>query len=233
MADDWEDWEDETFQPKLEATTNGQTSLTKGQAAPAAAKEPDEAKFAGEDEEDSAPPAWEKSVPKPQQKKEVPKKSYEDRGTAHQDEGPLDDPIEEKLRQQRLVEDADFRAAQELFGGQDLDKMQLKSAKDFEDFAATLVHKYVEAHSRSPHYKTLVKALFKATLKPLDVQQTKDIETTVAGIRADKVKEKTASDAAKKAAGKKKTLNVGRSGGSAGLDDYKFDNALDVDDDFM
>ena len=50
----------------------------------------------------------------------------------------------------RLVEDADFRAAQELFGGQDLDKMQLKSAKDFEDFAATLVHKYVEAHSRSP-----------------------------------------------------------------------------------
>lgn len=37
-----------------------------------------------------------------------------------------------------------------------------------------------------------------ATLKPLDVQQTKDIETAVAGIRADKVKEKTASDAAKK-----------------------------------
>jgi hypothetical protein len=33
-------------------------------------------------------------------------------------------------------------------------------------------------------------------------------------------------------AGKKKTLNVGRSGGSAGLDDYKFDDALD-DDDFM
>jgi translation initiation factor 3 subunit J len=33
-------------------------------------------------------------------------------------------------------------------------------------------------------------------------------------------------------AGKKKTLNVGRSGGSAGLDDYKFDDPLD-DDDFM
>ncbi len=69
MADDWEDWEDETFQPKLETTTNGQASLTKGQAALATAtgKEPDESKFAGEDEEDSAPPAWEKSVPKPQQ----------------------------------------------------------------------------------------------------------------------------------------------------------------------
>ena len=35
------------------------------------------------------------------------------------------------------------------------------------------------------------------------------------------------------AAGKKKRINVGRSGGSAGLDDYKFDDALDVDDDFM
>jgi len=32
------------------------------------------------------------------------------------------------------------------------------------------------------------------------------------------------------AAGKKKTLNVGRSGGSAGLDDYQFDEALDGED---
>ena len=59
------------------------------------------------------------------------------------------------------MEEADFRAAQELFGGQDLDKMQPKSAKDFEDYAAALVHKYVAAHSRSSHYKTLVKALLK------------------------------------------------------------------------
>jgi len=41
-------------------------------------------------------------------------------------------------------------------------------------------------------------ACLQNVLKPLDVQQTKDLETTVAGIRADKVKEKTASDAAKK-----------------------------------
>jgi hypothetical protein len=34
-------------------------------------------------------------------------------------------------------------------------------------------------------------------------------------------------------AGKKKTLNVGRSGGSAGLEDYAFDDALDEDDSFM
>ena len=40
----------------------------------------------------------------------------------------------------------------------------------------------------------------KMALKPLDMQQTKDIETAVAGIRADKLKEKTAADAAKKGA---------------------------------
>jgi hypothetical protein len=40
----------------------------------------------------------------------------------------------------------------------------------------------------------------KAALRPLDLQQTKDIETAIAGIRADKLKEKTAADAAKKGA---------------------------------
>ena len=69
VADDWEDWEDETFEPKLESSANGQTKgqLTKGQAALAAVKEPDESKFAGEDEENTAPSTWEKSIPKPQQ----------------------------------------------------------------------------------------------------------------------------------------------------------------------
>ena len=35
------------------------------------------------------------------------------------------------------------------------------------------------------------------------------------------------------AAGKKKTLNVGRGGGSAGLDDYKYEDVNDDEDDFM
>ena len=69
----------------------------------------------------------------------------------------------------RLVEDADFRAAQELFGGQDLDKMQPKTAKDFEDFAATLAHKYLLGHAKSAHYKILVKALFKVSSGTIDI----------------------------------------------------------------
>lgn len=35
------------------------------------------------------------------QKKEVPKKAYEDKGRVAHDEGPLDDPVAEKLRQQK------------------------------------------------------------------------------------------------------------------------------------
>ena len=34
-------------------------------------------------------------------------------------------------------------------------------------------------------------------------------------------------------AGKKKNVNVGSKGGSAGLDDYKYDDVLDDDGDFM
>lgn len=105
----------------------------------------------------------------------------------------------EKLCLDRLVEEADLAAAQDLFGATiDLDASQPKSAKEFEDFGSALVQKYLIPHSKSAHYKTLVKAVAKFALKPLDVQQTKDIETAVAGIRAEKLKEKTAADAAKK-----------------------------------
>ena len=46
-----------------------------------------------------------------------------------------------------------------------------------------------------------MKALVKAALGPMDVQQAKDVEVTLAGVRADKVKEETAAKAAKKGAG--------------------------------
>lgn len=59
MADDWEDWEDDNFQPSV--------PVTAGQAALAKAKEPDVAKFAGEDEEAEERPAWQNSIPKSQQ----------------------------------------------------------------------------------------------------------------------------------------------------------------------
>lgn len=65
MADDWEDWDDEPLQPAAAAATNG--AATKGQAVLARVNEPDASKFADEDAEEEAPPAWEKGIPKPQQ----------------------------------------------------------------------------------------------------------------------------------------------------------------------
>ena len=60
----------------------------------------------------------------------------------------------------RLVEAADLAAAQDLFGSSiDLDAMQPKSAKDFEDFAAALAQKHFAPHAKSANYKTLVKAV--------------------------------------------------------------------------
>jgi translation initiation factor 3 subunit J len=68
----------------------------------------------------------------------------------------------------RLVEEADFRAAQELFGTAEqdvrLDDFAPKTAKDFEDFARAVAAKYLAPHSKSSHYKTLVKQIIKQAL---------------------------------------------------------------------
>jgi len=60
---------------------------------------------------------------------------------------PLDDPIAEKLRRQRLEEEADFRAARDLFGGggKGLDDLLPKTLKDFEQYAEQLSGRWVAA----------------------------------------------------------------------------------------
>ena len=151
------------------------------------------------------------------------------------DEGPLDDPIAEKLRQQRLVEEADYEATMELFGKKiDLDTFVPKSTGDFEDLGKAVAAKYLVPHQKGnqAQYKAGLKALLHAALRPLSAAETKDVETLVAGVRADKLKEEKAAAGGKKTL-KKATLNVGRSGGSAGLDDFVYDDPLDDDFDFM
>lgn len=151
------------------------------------------------------------------------------------DEGPLDDPLAEKLRQQKLVEDADFDATMELFGStRDLASFAPRTLKEYEEFGQLVAVKHLMplAKAASPHYKAAVKALLKVALRALSSSEAKDVETCVAGVRADKLKEEKANAGGKKAA-KKASINVGRGGGSAGLDDYKFDDALDDDFDFM
>ena len=64
-ADDWEDWEDESFEPKL--TVAGPTTIAAQRpVAAATAVAPDEDKFAGEDEGEDEP-AYKAHIPEPQQ----------------------------------------------------------------------------------------------------------------------------------------------------------------------
>jgi translation initiation factor 3 subunit J len=97
-----------------------------------------------------------------------------------------------------------------------------------------VARKYLIPHAAASHYKALLKHLIRAALGPLSSQEVKDVETSVAGVRSEKLKEEKAAAGGKKtAASKKVTLNVGRGGGSAGLEDYIYDDALDDDGDFM
>lgn len=88
--------------------------------------------------------------------------------------------------------------------------------------SATATTRACTSPTRTPHAcRTAHRA--QAACAPLSSQETKDLETTLAGIRTDKHKAEQAEAAAKK--GTKKQLNVGRTGGTAGLDDYIYDDA--------
>lgn len=238
MADDWEadDWEAEDFKPQLPATTTAAAAnleQTAGAALLAKVAEPDMSKF--EDEDNEEPEETREHTIKPQPKKKVEKK-YAMRGEVVDDDTPLDDPIAERLRKQRLEEEADMRAG--VFGesgaasAAKLAAMLPKSVKDFEEYADLVVKSFVAPHAANKNYKAFLKALLRAAAAPLSAEDAKEIENAAAAVRADKVKEEKAALAAKKTT--KKSVNVGRGGGTAGLDDYIYDDAGAGDDfDFM
>ena len=61
-----------------------------------------------------------------------------------------------------------------------------------------VAQQYLLPHSKNQHYKTLLKALLKQTCVPLGLQEVKDLETCIAGIKSDKLKEEKAAKDAKK-----------------------------------
>jgi translation initiation factor 3 subunit J len=240
MADDWEDWEDEGLTPALPAV-----------ASVAAAAKPANA-FEGEDEEEEEEeeeggPA----VPAPQPNKKAAAAAaaaakYAGKGgsgsaKAASIDTPLDDPVAEKARRQRLVEEADLAAARELFGtALDLDGAKPpKGAAACEAWGRTVAAKYLVPHAANGQYVAMLKALVKAALDPLDAASAKEVEAGAAAVRSEKLKaEAAAKSAAARGGGggagaKKKTLNMGRSGGAAGLDDFVYEAAADDDYDFM
>uniref|UniRef100_A0A7R9V7L7 Eukaryotic translation initiation factor 3 30 kDa subunit n=1 Tax=Chlamydomonas euryale TaxID=1486919 RepID=A0A7R9V7L7_9CHLO len=185
-----------------------------------------------DDEEEEEPEEEPKhNVVKPQPKKKVEKSWM--KAEAAEADVPLDDPLAEKMRQQRLIEQADYAAAKELFGGGsgiNLHTFLPKSVKDFEDFASEIVQQFFIPHKDNKNYKVLVKAMVRKACEPMTSAETKDVEAACGVVRLDKTK---AEQAAKPKAAVKKSLNIGKAGLAAGLDDYQYDDAGDADDDFM
>lgn len=187
-----------------------------------------------EDEEEPAP------APKPEPPAEkAPKKSAakarEKKGKeveAHINEEPLD-PVAEKFRQQRLVEEADYKSTAELFakkGGDDksLDNFIPKSESDFLEYAELISHK-LRPYEKSYHYIGLLKAVMRLSMTSLKGADAKEISSSVSAIANEKIKaEKEAHASKKKTGAKKKQLHVDKEDDEAvvnaydGYDDYDF-----------
>lgn len=80
----------------------------------------------------------------------------------------------------------------------DLTNFEPKTSKDFDSLARTVVNKYIQPYEKDAKFKGLLKALMKNALAGSDIQQVRDLETCLAGIRTDKLKEEKAAAAAKK-----------------------------------
>ncbi|KAE8725860.1 hypothetical protein F3Y22_tig00008013pilonHSYRG00099 [Hibiscus syriacus] len=103
---------------------------------------------------------------------------------------PLD-PVAEKLRQQRLVEEADYKSTAELFAkkGDDktLDNFIPKSESNFLEYAELVSHK-LRPYEKSYHYIVLLKALIRLSVSSLKAADTKDIVSSITAIANEKLK---------------------------------------------
>ncbi|CAA2998526.1 eukaryotic translation initiation factor 3 subunit J-like [Olea europaea subsp. europaea] len=187
------------------------------------------------EDEDEPTPAPKVEPPPVKAPKKVAATSGEKKGkpVEAEKEAPLD-PLEEKLRQQRLVEEADYRATAELFAKKGdektLDNFIPKTENDFLEYAELVVHK-LRPYEKSFHYIGLLKAVMRLSMTGLKGSDAKEVASSVNAIANEKIKaEKEVNTGKKKTGGKKKQLHVGKpdddvdvgGGGYNDYDDYDF-----------
>ena len=200
MSDSDGGWDDDDFevpdlaQMKLNASANANANAI-------------EDKFADEDVETAAERAREAAVKAAADAKArtelAKKKKMAIKTSVEYDDGAiLDDPVAEKARRQKLVEEADLRAAKESSENDDvqLDAFEPKSKSEFEKLGSAIAYKYLTSRSESPFYTAGVKALLRVALRDLTAAEVKEVEQHVVSVRTDKVKKETDAEAAKKAA---------------------------------
>ncbi|KAG2709451.1 hypothetical protein I3760_05G240200 [Carya illinoinensis] len=147
-------------------------------------------------------------------------------------EEPLD-PVAEKLRQQRLVEEADYSSTKELFGKRgdekNLDNFIPKSESDFLEYAELISHK-LRAHEKSYHYIGLLKAVMRLSMTAMKAADAKEVSSSITAITNEKLKaEKEVNAGKKKTGSKKRQIHVEKPDDDLVVTAY---DALD-DDDFM
>ncbi|XP_015950865.1 uncharacterized protein LOC107475736 [Arachis duranensis] len=223
-----DDWEDEQIAP---------IDLIK--------KEVTKSKWDDEDvDENDVKESWEDEdepalapAPAPKTTEKAPKKSEKAAEKKGKNVEPVKeeslDPVAEKLRQQRLVKEADYKSTKELFGGGEKDEKNLdtfipKSESDFLEYAELISHR-LRAFEKSDHYIGLLKAVMRLSMVQLQGADAKDIASSVTAIAKENIKAEKEANAGKKKGGKKKQLIVEKpddyfaiSDRYEALDDYDF-----------
>ncbi|KAK7844702.1 eukaryotic initiation factor 4a-3 [Quercus suber] len=190
----------------------------------------DGVKESWEDEDEPMPPPETKP---PVEKAPKKVKAAEKKGKTVEvvKEEPLD-PVAEKLRQQRLVEEADYKSTKELFGERGdektLDNFIPKSESDFLEYAELISNK-LRPFEKSYHYITLLKAVMRLSMTTLKAADAKDVASSVLAIANEKLKAEKEANAGKKKGSKKKQLLVDKPDDDIAVTSY---DALD-DYDFM
>ncbi|XP_074301684.1 uncharacterized protein LOC141633097 [Silene latifolia] len=189
-----------------------------------------------DDDEPEPAPAPVKAPEKPTKKagssKDSAKKGNEVE-LAVEAEAPLD-PVAEKLRQQRLVEEADYKSTTELFGkksGDDkiLDNFIPRSESDFLEYAELISNK-LRLFEKSFHYLGLLKSVMRLSMTSLKAADAKDVASSVTAIANEKLKaEKEANAGKKKGGAKKKSIHVGKPDDDVALAAYADADADDYD----
>ncbi|XP_023551688.1 eukaryotic translation initiation factor 3 subunit J-like [Cucurbita pepo subsp. pepo] len=191
----------------------------------------DDVKESWEDDDEPAPAPVVKPPPEAAPKKPAAKTIEKKGKTAEvEPEQPLD-PLAEKLRQQRLVEEADYKSTTDLFkkSGDEktLDNFIPKSDSDFLEYAELISHK-LRPYEKSFHYINLLKDVIRLSMTSLKAADAKEVASSVTALANEKLKaEKDTSK--KKTAVKKKQLHVEKA-----VDDMIVNSFDDIDEyDFM
>lgn len=188
-----------------------------------------------EDEEKEATPPAEATAVAPKKKKPLSqiiqekeerrrREAEEKRAREEQQRAALTPEEEqaEKLRRQRMQEEADLQLAKEAFGlteSDGIDSLQPVTRDDFDNLRKALAAK-LTACERSPHYMGFLDDLLRDLSLNMEPEDVKRLSSSLNAVANEKVKQQKLKHKKKGGAKKGASLNVGKDDGLVNLDDY-------------